>query len=159
MPGPELLQMDPTEACDKLRVTLKVLGTFKSFYFAYKTTSAVEVPHNPWKFQNGVLFSRLDAFMERCYDMLDLQSTCLQFSKLERVEVGGTKGKTLTSAIKQVHQDFITAHEKFQQVSTGGSGMQCVCSRLIGNVSKSCSVSVCVGLGSCLCVQHWVHST
>jgi hypothetical protein len=40
----------------------------------------------------------------------------LQFGRLERVEVGGTKGKSLTSAIKQVHTDFLAAHEKFQQV-------------------------------------------
>lgn len=39
-----------------------------------------------------------------------------QFGRLERVEVGGTKGKSLTSAIKQVHTDFLAAHEKFQQV-------------------------------------------
>jgi hypothetical protein len=32
------------------------------------------------------------------------------------VEIGGTKGKTLTSAIKQIHADFLAAHEKFQQV-------------------------------------------
>jgi hypothetical protein len=40
----------------------------------------------------------------------------VQFGRLERVEVGGTKGKSLTSAIKQVHTDFLAAHEKFQQV-------------------------------------------
>jgi hypothetical protein len=41
----------------------------------------------------------------------------LQFGRLERVEVGGTKGKALTNAIKQVHADFLTAHGKFQEVS------------------------------------------
>jgi dynein heavy chain len=108
--------MDPTEACDKLRLALKVLGSFKNFYFAYKSASRVEAPDRPWKFQNPVVFSRLDAFMERCHDMLEVQSTSLQFSKLERVEIGGTKGKTLTGAIKQVHTDFLQAIEKFQQV-------------------------------------------
>jgi hypothetical protein len=41
----------------------------------------------------------------------------LQFGRLERVEVGGTKGKALTNAIKQVHADFLAAHGKFQEVS------------------------------------------
>jgi hypothetical protein len=41
----------------------------------------------------------------------------LQFGRLERVEVGGTKGKALTNAIKQVHADFLVAHGKFQEVS------------------------------------------
>lgn len=33
------------------------------------------------------------------------------------MEVGGTKGKALTNAIKQVHADFLVAHGKFQEVS------------------------------------------
>lgn len=44
----------------------------------------------------------------------------LQFGRLERVEVGGTKGKALTNAIKQVHADFLVAHGKFQEVSLPG---------------------------------------
>lgn len=34
--GPELMQMEPHDAVDKLRLTLKVLGTLKSYYFEYK---------------------------------------------------------------------------------------------------------------------------
>lgn len=48
----------------------------------------------------------------------------LQFGRLERVEVGGTKGKALTNAIKQVHADFLVAHGKFQEVSPGSSATQ-----------------------------------
>jgi hypothetical protein len=33
-----------------------------------------------------------------------------------RVEIGGTKGKVLTTGIKQIHQDFLHAMEQFQQV-------------------------------------------
>ena len=39
------------------------------------------------------LFARLDAFLERCHDILDLTKTVLQFNKLERVEVGGTRAR------------------------------------------------------------------
>lgn len=78
MPGAELLHMEPDEACDKLRTTLKVLGSFKSQYFAYKAASAIECPDNPWRFQNSLIFGRLDMFLERCADIMELQSTCLQ---------------------------------------------------------------------------------
>jgi dynein heavy chain, axonemal len=84
IPGPELIQMDPTEAVDKLRLTLRSFTAFKSYYFEYRTLSSTETPDNPWKFQNAVLFGRLDAFIERCHDMLEMQTTCLQFNKLER---------------------------------------------------------------------------
>lgn len=81
VPGAELLQMDPSDACEKLRTLLKVLGGFKLHYFAYKTVSAAECPAHPWRFQNSVVFGRLDTFMERCADMLDLQITCMQVSR------------------------------------------------------------------------------
>ncbi|CAD7696266.1 unnamed protein product [Ostreobium quekettii] len=116
LPGEELIQMEPNEAIEKLRLMLKVLGTFKSHYFDYKARTSTETPENPWKFQNSALFSRLDAFLERCHDMLDVQSTCLQFGKLERVEIGGTKGRILTAGVKQIHADFLVAVEKFQGV-------------------------------------------
>jgi hypothetical protein len=84
VPGAELLQMDPSDACEKLRTLLKVLGGFKLHYFAYKTASAAECPNHPWRFQNSVVFGRLDTFMERCADMLDLQSTCMQVNMREQ---------------------------------------------------------------------------
>ncbi|KAK9808985.1 hypothetical protein WJX72_007373 [[Myrmecia] bisecta] len=117
IPGAELMQMEPSEAVEKLRLTLKILGTFKSYYFEYKAKSAAETPANPWKFQNSAIFLRLDAFLERCHDVLDLSQTALQFHKLERVEIGGTKGKTLTTSVKQIYADFQAAVEKFQKLA------------------------------------------
>lgn len=67
--------MEPHAAVDKLRLVLKVLGTFKSYYLEYKARSAVQVPANPWRVQSGALFGRLDAFLSRCQDVLELCST------------------------------------------------------------------------------------
>lgn len=54
--------------------------------------------------QNNALFMRLDSFLERCHDILDLTQTIVQFSKLSKIEVGGTKGNTLTASVKQVYR-------------------------------------------------------
>ena len=35
----------------------------------------------------------VDAFLERCHGVLDFAQTVVQFTKLGRIEVGGTKGK------------------------------------------------------------------
>ena len=93
-----------------------MLGTFKSYYFDYKARSATETPENPWRFQNSALFSRLDSYLERCHDILDLTQTVVQFSKLEKVEIGGTKGKVLTNSVRQVYADFQEALQTFQQL-------------------------------------------
>ena len=60
---------------------------------------------------------RLDSFLERCHDILDLTETIVSFSKLEKIEIGGTKGKTLTTSIKQIHEDFATTVNVFKSVS------------------------------------------
>ncbi|KAF5834390.1 hypothetical protein DUNSADRAFT_8976 [Dunaliella salina] len=93
VPGSDLIMMEASEAVEKLRLTLRILGAFKNYYFEYRAKSYTETPDNPWKFQNNSLFWRLDAFMERCHDMMDMMATWVQFNKLEKVEIGGTKGK------------------------------------------------------------------
>lgn len=97
---------------------LKVLGGFKSCCFSYRAASAAECPANLWRFQNAAAFARLDRHMARCAEMMSLAGAALQFNRLERVEIGGTKGKTITAAIKAVHSDFAAAYERFQQVRT-----------------------------------------
>ena len=93
-------------AVDELMLVLKVCGGFKSTFFEYKDIVARECPENQWRIQNGALFGRLDSFIERCHDVLDLSKTIIQFSKLSKVEIGGTKGSTLTSSIQQIKDDF-----------------------------------------------------
>ncbi|KAE9226456.1 Dynein beta chain, flagellar outer arm [Phytophthora fragariae] len=56
--------------------------------------------------QNNALFIRLDAFLERCHDVLELTQTIYQFQKLAQMEIGGTKGKTLTTSVHQIYADF-----------------------------------------------------
>ena len=86
--------------------TLQVCGLFKSAYFEAKARSSTEVADNPWDLQSGALFSRLDAFLERCRDLLDLFRTVVQFRKLERIEIGGNKGRSLSASVVQIYSDF-----------------------------------------------------
>ena len=112
--GEQLFEMEPQDAVDSLKVCLKVSVTFKSTYFDYKARASTECPSNPWRFQNSALFSRLDSFLERCHDVLDLMQTIVQFSKLEKIEVGGTKGKALTSSVQQIYTEFLAATQVFK---------------------------------------------
>ncbi len=73
---------EPQEAVENLKTCLKNCVTFKSTYFDYKSQAAEECPSNPWRFQNSALFVRLDTFLERCHDVLDLMQTILQFNKV-----------------------------------------------------------------------------
>ena len=114
--GNAILQDDPIDAVDKLKTTLRVCGMLKTAYFTYKTRVFVQCPQNPWRFQNSALFARLDAFLERCHDILEVCNTKLQYVKLERIEVGGTKGKVLTASVAQIYVDFLRAIAKFDHI-------------------------------------------
>ncbi|KAK1747720.1 hypothetical protein QTG54_001683 [Skeletonema marinoi] len=92
-------------AVEELSTVLKVCGKFKKTYLDYKARVATECDHE-WNVHNGALFARLDCFMERCHDVLDMTQTIIQFSKLAKVEIGGTKGTTLTATIQQIKNDF-----------------------------------------------------
>ncbi|RAW32452.1 Dynein beta chain, flagellar outer arm, partial [Phytophthora cactorum] len=99
-------QSELEQANSMLQVSLQVCAHFKSVYFDYKAKSVTEVPGNLWRIQNNALFIRLDAFLERCHDVLELTQTFYQFQKLAQMEIGGTKGKTLTTSVHQIYADF-----------------------------------------------------
>ena len=102
---------EPKEANDKLTQTLEVCSKFKEAYFVYKAKA-----DNEWKITTNALFVRLDAFAERCQDIIHLTSTIIQFNKLAKIEIGGTKGKTLTETVQGILKEFEYVVEKFQEV-------------------------------------------
>lgn len=67
-----------------------------------------------WKISNNAIFYKLDLFIERCYDLLDISKTIQQFNKLSNFEIGGTKGKTLTATINQIYNEFISIVESIK---------------------------------------------
>lgn len=102
-----------------LQTTIRIIGKFKSNYFEYKNKSIEECPDNPWIIPNTAIFIRLDLFLERCHDILDFSQIILLFSKLSKIEVGGTKGKTLTTSVAQIYSDFTQSVEVIRCVGTG----------------------------------------
>ena len=79
----------------KLDQALGVCCRFKEAYFDYKAKAK-----NQWKITTNALFVRLDAFSERCQDIMHLTNTIMQFNKLEKIEIGNTKGKALSATVQ-----------------------------------------------------------
>jgi len=102
---------EPKEAHDKLSLAVDVCYKFKDAYFEYKAKSK-----NQWKITTNALFVRLDAFLERCQDIMHLTSTIIQFNKLQKIEIGNTKGKTLTASVLQIYDEFNKAVSEFMEV-------------------------------------------
>ena len=79
--------MEPHEAVDKLRLVLKALGTFKSYFLEYKARSMQAIPSNPWRVQNSAIFCQFDAFLSRCQDVLDLCNTSIEVCKMRTFKI------------------------------------------------------------------------
>lgn len=113
--GPKVFEAikneETIDAHQKLTLALDVCSKFKDAYFDYKSKS-----NNQWKISTNALFVRLDAFSERCQDIMHLTGTIQQFSKLQKIEIGNTKGKTMTATILQIFSEFNKAVEEFMTV-------------------------------------------
>lgn len=116
MPGPAIFQLisseETFEACEKLATTIDVCTKFKEAYFEYKAKA-----ENTWKLTTNALFVRLDSFLERCHDILHLTNTIVQFNKLAKIELGGTKGKALTETLQQIFVEFKKTVDQFQTLN------------------------------------------
>lgn len=113
----KMIENDESQkAIKSITSILSICGNFKSIYFEYKSKSIKESENNPWKMENKALFVRLDTFLERTHDILTLTETMIQFNRLSKIEIGGTKGKTLTTSILQIYSDFNAAVDQLKAV-------------------------------------------
>lgn len=102
---------DPGDAHGKLSACMDFCAKFKETYYFYKAKAK-----NAWKITPSALFVRLDAFIERCMDIMQLTQTIQQFNKLKRIEIGNTKGKAMSAAIVTIEAEFTAAVELFMLV-------------------------------------------
>lgn len=112
-----LFDSPPHESAEKLRAAVRVCTAFRAAYDSTAARSLELCPANPWRVPAAAVFSRFDAFVERCTDLMDLFNTASQFIRLERVEVGGTKGRALTASVRSIYADFTSAIARFHLVS------------------------------------------
>ncbi len=103
------------EVVTLLRQALRTCERFKQLFERYRVKAKAALsgraPATAASFQspNAVYFGRLDAFVERCTDVLDFTKIVQQFKKLEKINLSGNKGKQLTDTIHQIYVDFDAA--------------------------------------------------
>ncbi|KAJ3364693.1 hypothetical protein GGF32_001332 [Allomyces javanicus] len=110
----ELFTIDPEEAMEKLRGTTRFLDTFRNVFFAYRAKLA-DSPR-PWSFDVKRVFARFDAFAARVATIAELFETIIEFMRLEKIEVGGTKGKILSSQVVDIFNEFSAAMLTFKNI-------------------------------------------
>ena len=63
------------------------------------------------------MFKRYDSFVSRLNILMEFFNTAVQFLKLERVEIGGIRGKALTSNIGRVYEEFKVGNGRRRKIN------------------------------------------
>uniref|UniRef100_A0A8C5F0M4 Dynein axonemal heavy chain 11 n=1 Tax=Gopherus evgoodei TaxID=1825980 RepID=A0A8C5F0M4_9SAUR len=103
----DLLKGEIEETLEHVQIAVNTLRSFKNFFFSHREKLASYFTNSkefkPWDFQSNMVFARFDLFLNR----LDIFVVMLEFQKLEKLEFGGVKGKTLSEQIYRMNEEFI----------------------------------------------------
>uniref|UniRef100_A0A8C4HI55 Dynein, axonemal, heavy polypeptide 9 like n=1 Tax=Dicentrarchus labrax TaxID=13489 RepID=A0A8C4HI55_DICLA len=134
----ELFKMELEEGVERVQITISVLRTFKQLFHTYRQCIPKYYTHTQtiklWDFPATLVFQRSDRIMERLLMIEELFATALDFLKLEKVELGGSRGKVLSEMVfsmseeketEKIHrflslmpscvQDFVCHYNRFME--------------------------------------------
>ncbi|KAJ8945230.1 hypothetical protein NQ318_011210 [Aromia moschata] len=132
-PG-SIFQGDPEEMYGKIVQCMDIIKFFmESFEYvrenlssyykpppegAERTGEVEEAPvQKPWAFHWRNVFQRLIDFNERLDLVRKILGTQLEFSKLEKVEIGGIKGRWLSQKCMDIFEEFNKAYMVFANIT------------------------------------------
>ncbi|XP_063983406.1 dynein beta chain, ciliary [Diachasmimorpha longicaudata] len=101
-----IFQSDVDEALQRVQISKGILEEFKYQFERAKHQPGLKEESPPWTFNSSAVFTRLDAFLKRLSDIEWLFNTVIEFSKLEKIEIGGVLGRSLSARIVGVFKEF-----------------------------------------------------
>ena len=109
-----ILKGEVDEAYDQVKVAVKVLADFKRLYFEYceKLPSYFKEgqPKVLWEFRPNLIFHRFDKFANRVNLIAEFFCSSIEMINLEKVEIGGIRGLSLSSQVVTLFEEFQELH-------------------------------------------------
>uniref|UniRef100_A0A3Q3L381 Dynein axonemal heavy chain 11 n=1 Tax=Labrus bergylta TaxID=56723 RepID=A0A3Q3L381_9LABR len=106
----ELFKMELEEGVERVQITISVLRTFKQLFHTHRQQIHKYYSHNQtiklWDFPATLVFEHSDRIIERLHMIEDIFATALDFLKLEKVELGGSRGKVLSEMVFSMSEEF-----------------------------------------------------
>ncbi|KAJ9598678.1 hypothetical protein L9F63_010627, partial [Diploptera punctata] len=116
-----LFQGEVDETRDHVAKCIRVFNVYRKTFEEYRAKLASFFPEGvevvPWTFHPRTVFQRSIKFVERLSIIEDFFSTSMEFFKLEKVEIGGSKGRLLSAKIVGILNDFHTAFTVFGSIT------------------------------------------
>ncbi|RZC39341.1 MT, DHC N2, AAA 7, DHC N1 and/or AAA 9 domain containing protein [Asbolus verrucosus] len=117
-----IFQGEPDEMYEKIDKTIEILVLFLDSFEHVRENlpSYYKREDEPmpvlWTFHHRTVFQRLIDFIDRLKLIKVILATNLEFSKLEKVEFGGIKGRLLSQKCEQIFEEFGTAYNVFNNI-------------------------------------------
>ncbi|XP_047669676.1 dynein axonemal heavy chain 11 [Tachysurus fulvidraco] len=109
----ELFKMELEEGVERVQRALQGFKSFKQTFQQYRDRlsptgpyTQLGLPVKPWDFPSQIVFQRIDLISERLLMVEELFLSALDFLKLERVELGGSRGKILSEMVYRMNDEF-----------------------------------------------------
>ncbi|KAJ8968779.1 hypothetical protein NQ317_016724 [Molorchus minor] len=104
-----LFHSDLDEALQRVHFCIKLFRHFLYVFNVYKRNLPRifrDRQPTPWNFDLRIVFHRGNAFLERLETIQWFFNTVKEFNKLEKVVIGGIKGRILSARINEVFNEF-----------------------------------------------------
>ncbi|KAI8438867.1 hypothetical protein MSG28_011209 [Choristoneura fumiferana] len=104
-----LFHSDIDEATQRIQVTINILKKFRETFEYFKDILGkyfVDRTVIPWTFHPNVVFERMNRFLDRLNTIQWFFKTVMEFQKLEKIEIGGMKGRVLSGQIRDISAEF-----------------------------------------------------
>lgn len=105
-----LFQGEPYEILARVEKVIDMLEHYRDQYHIHKAKlKDYEIPNSTpiyWSFRPKDIFERFELFVARLGHVRQILVTADDFMKLERVEIGGLKGRTISRKIQDIYHEF-----------------------------------------------------
>lgn len=104
-----MFHSDIDEATQRIQVTINILKKFRDTFEYFKDNLGkyfVDRTIIPWTFHPNVVFERMNRFLDRLNTIQWFFKTVMEFQKLEKIEIGGMKGRVLSGQIRDISAEF-----------------------------------------------------
>ena len=113
------------EALSRIGRVNLVCSLFKEKYEMYKDISEQqERLGGGWRMQTSAVLEPLENYREHCVDVFDFVRTTIQYARLDKMEIGGSKGARLSKAISDISKDFQDGVASFQTAVTDNASRE-----------------------------------
>lgn len=115
-----LFHSDIDEARQRIQLTINIIKYFRQTFEYFKENLHKYFEDRtpiPWSFHSNFVFERLNKFLGRLNTIQWFFKTVLEFQKLEKIEIGGMKGRVLGGQIREISSEFDSYFHSFASKS------------------------------------------